>query len=55
MEMTYTLVERNRFENRKNFSNFQLGKVMGKSVGEFAEITVPNGVLKFEILEISRD
>jgi transcription elongation factor GreA len=47
--------EANRFENRKNFSNFQLGKVMGKSVGEFAKITVPNGVLKFENLEISRD
>jgi transcription elongation factor GreA len=33
-----------------------IGKgLLGKSVGEFAEITVPNGILKFEILEISRD
>ena len=24
-------------------------------LGEVAEITVPNGVLKFEIIEISRD
>ena len=33
-----------------------IGKgLLGKSVGEIAEITVPNGVLKFEILEVSRD
>jgi transcription elongation factor GreA len=29
--------------------------LLGKSVGEIAEINVPNGVLKFEVLEISRD
>ena len=33
-----------------------IGKgLVGKSVGETAEINVPNGVLKFEVLEISRD
>ena len=33
-----------------------IGKgLLGKSVGEIAEITVPNGILKFEILEITRD
>ncbi len=33
-----------------------IGKgLLGKSVGQIAEITVPNGTLKFEILEISRD
>ena len=33
-----------------------IGKgLLGKSIGEVAEINVPNGVLKFEILEISRD
>jgi transcription elongation factor GreA len=33
-----------------------IGKgLLGKSVGEIAEINVPNGILKFEILEISRD
>jgi transcription elongation factor GreA len=33
-----------------------IGKgLLGKSVGDVAEITVPNGVLKFEILDISRD
>jgi transcription elongation factor GreA len=29
--------------------------LLGKSVGEVAEITVPNGVLKFDILEITRE
>ena len=29
--------------------------LLGKSVGEIAEIQVPNGILKFEILEITRD
>ncbi|MNF17615.1 Transcription elongation factor GreA [compost metagenome] len=33
-----------------------IGKgLLGKSVGEVAEITVPNGVLKFEVLEITRE
>ena len=32
-----------------------LADQLGKSVGEVAEITVPNGTLKFEVLEISRD
>ena len=29
--------------------------LLGKKVGDTAEIQVPNGVLKFEIIEISRD
>ena len=33
-----------------------IGKgLLGKSVGEIAEISVPNGSLKFEIIEISRN
>jgi transcription elongation factor GreA len=33
-----------------------IGKgLLGRSVGEIAEITVPNGKLSFEIIEISRD
>jgi transcription elongation factor GreA len=28
--------------------------LMGKSVGDIVDITVPNGVMKFEILEINR-
>ena len=32
-----------------------IGKgLLGKEVGDVAEITVPNGTLKFDILEISR-
>jgi transcription elongation factor GreA len=29
--------------------------LLGKKVGEVAEVSVPNGTLKFEILEITRD
>jgi transcription elongation factor GreA len=33
-----------------------IGKgLLGKQQGDIAEIQVPNGTLKFEILEISRD
>jgi transcription elongation factor GreA len=35
--------------------NSPIGKgLLGKSVGDIAEIQVPNGVIKFEILEITR-
>ena len=35
--------------------NSPIGKgLLGKSVGDIAEIQVPNGVIKFEVLEISR-
>lgn len=35
--------------------NSPIGKgILGKKVGEITEISVPNGVLKIEILEISR-
>ena len=35
--------------------NSPIGKgLLGKSVGDVAEIQVPNGIIKFEILEISR-
>jgi transcription elongation factor GreA len=35
--------------------NSPIGKgLLGKSVGEVAEIQVPNGVMKFDILEIGR-
>ena len=36
--------------------NSPIGKgLLGKSVGEVAEIKVPNGTLKFDILEITRN
>ena len=58
MEMTYTLVAESEADLKtgKISVTSPIGKgLLGKSVGEIAEINVPNGVLKFEILEISRD
>jgi len=57
-EMKYTLVAESEadLKSGKISVTSPIGKgLLGKSVGEVAEITVPNGVLKFEILEISRD
>jgi transcription elongation factor GreA len=57
-EMKYTLVAESEADLKtgKISVTSPIGKgLLGKSVGEVAEITVPNGVLKFEILEISRD
>ena len=58
MEMVYTLVAESEadLKSGKISVTSPIGKgLLGKSVGEIAEIKVPNGVLKFEILEISRD
>ena len=56
--MTYTLVPENEADLKtgKISVDSPIGKgLLGKSVGDIAEITVPNGKLQFEILEISRD
>ena len=57
MEMDYTLVadgEANLAAGKISV-NSPIGKgLLGKSVGDIAEIQVPNGALKFEVLEISR-
>jgi transcription elongation factor GreA len=58
MEMKYTLVAESEADLKtgKISVTSPIGKgLLGKSVGDVAEITVPNGILKFEILEISRD
>ncbi|RAR71732.1 transcription elongation factor GreA [Flavobacterium aciduliphilum] len=58
MELKYTLVAESEadLKSGKISVTSPIGKgLLGKSVGEIAEITVPNGVLKFEVLEISRD
>lgn len=58
MEMKYTLVAESEADLKtgKISVTSPIGKgLLGKSVGEVAEITVPNGVLKFEILEITRE
>jgi transcription elongation factor GreA len=57
MEVTYTLVAESE-------ANLATGKIsvtspigrglLGKSVGEIAEVNVPNGTMKFEVLEITR-
>ncbi len=57
MEMTYTLVAESEADLKagKISVTSPIGKgLLGKKVGETAEISVPNGTLKFEILEISR-
>ena len=58
MELTYTLVAESEADLKtgKISVTSPIGKgLLGKSVGEIAEITVPNGKLQFEILEISRE
>jgi len=57
MEMKYTLVAESEADLKtgKISVSSPIGKgLLGKKVGEVAEITVPNGTLKFEILEITR-
>lgn len=57
MEFTYTLVADSESDvrNGKLSVNSPIGKgLLGRQVGETAEIEVPNGIMKFEILEISR-
>ena len=57
MEITYTLVAESEADLKagKISVSSPIGKgLLGKSVGEIAEIKVPNGTLKLEILEISR-
>jgi transcription elongation factor GreA len=57
VEMLYKLVAESEADLKtgKISVTSPIGKgLLGKSVGEIAEITVPNGTLKFEILEISR-
>jgi len=57
MEMTYTLVADGEADlaSGKISINSPIGKgLLGKSVGDVAAIQVPNGIINFEILEISR-
>ncbi len=58
MEMKYTLVAESEADLKtgKISVSSPIGKgLLGKKVGEIAEISVPNGALKFEIIEIWRD
>ena len=58
MEMTYKLVAQSEadIKSGKISVDSPIGKgLLGKQVGDIAEIQVPNGTMKFDILEISRD
>ncbi|WP_299673859.1 transcription elongation factor GreA [uncultured Tenacibaculum sp.] len=57
MEFTYTLVADSESDvrNGKLSVNSPIGKgLLGNKVGDITEIQVPNGLMKFEILDISR-
>ncbi len=58
MVISYTLVAESEadLKSGKISVTSPIGKgLLGKEVGDVAEITVPNGTLKFDILEISRN
>jgi transcription elongation factor GreA len=57
MEMTYTLVSEKEADLKTGKISVEspIGKgLLGKSVGDVAEIKVPRGIMKFEIIDISR-
>ena len=57
-QRTYTLVAESEadLKSGKISVNSPIGKgLLGKSVGDIAEIQVPNGTLQFEIVEITRN
>lgn len=56
-EVTYTLVAQNEADIAKGKISVDspIGKgLLGKSVGDVAEIKVPNGTMFFDVLEITR-
>ena len=57
MELNYTLVADGEADLAagKISVNSPIGQgLLGKTVGDVAEITVPSGIIKFDIIEISR-
>jgi len=57
LELTYTLVAENEadLKAKKISVDSPIGRgLLGKSVGDVADIQVPNGIMKFQILAISR-
>lgn len=58
MQMTYTLVAESEADLKagKISVTSPIGKgLLGKSVGDLAEVKVPNGTMTFEVLEITRN
>jgi len=57
MEMVYKLVAQSESDlaSGKISVDSPIGKgLLGKEVGDVAEVEVPNGILKFDVLEVSR-
>ncbi len=57
MNVTYTLVaeeEANLKENKISIDSPIAKGLLGKSVGDIAEVKVPAGLMEFEVVEISR-
>lgn len=58
MEMTYKLVAQNEADIKKGLISVDspIGKgLLGKQEGDVAEIQVPSGIMKFDVVSISRD
>ncbi|MBK6524864.1 MAG: transcription elongation factor GreA [Crocinitomicaceae bacterium] len=56
-QMTYTLVAENEanLKEGKISVDSPIGRgLLGKKVGDLADVQVPNGIMKFEILDITR-
>lgn len=57
MEMEYTLVAENEadLKEKKISVDSPIGKgLLGKAKGEIADVQTPNGIIKFEIIDINR-
>jgi transcription elongation factor GreA len=57
MEMTYAIVSETEADlaAKKISATSPIGKgLLGKAVGEIANIEVPNGIMHFEIIKIER-
>lgn len=57
MEMEYTLVAESEadLKEKKISVDSPIGKgLLGKKVGEIADVQTPNGIIKFEVIDIAR-
>ena len=57
MEMTYTIVSESEanLAAKKISASSPIGKgLLGKKVGDIVDVKVPNGIMNFEIIEITR-
>lgn len=58
MEMSYKLVAQNEADIKKGLISVDspIGRgLLGKEVGDTAEIQVPSGIMKFDVVAITRD